>query len=480
MDSDLDEATEKGDVEKFIHELEKVIESRKLALSLILNHVTPFGNSLLHVAASSGNNDVMELILLHFPNIVAQKNSSEDTLLHVALHETEKLIGRTRDWEIIYWKNKDGKSPLNLAIEKCKYLDWEDRQGAGWEIFQLLSQEFARDEAYADKIQCTSPVLAALEEWGEGMLKEIIDRLPKLLHVRDEKGRTPPHVAASGRYFSAVKLLLEKCPHLALQTDENGSYPIHIACEGWSYSVLSEFIKVSMLSELIKVTWSDLAETKSKNGQNILHVAAKAANDLVVYWIFKLCSEPDITGKLMNSKDVDGNTPLHLASMHNHCEVMRFLTKDKRIDSCLRNNGRAILIVAGVPRSEGQDVLLPRKQGSGASKSSPTKRIKDQVDTLMLVATLVASVTFTAGLTLPGGYNASGDLHPGMATMLYHGAFQVFVIANMFATYNSILVVVVLLWSPSKDFYVAELAYHLAGPLLSMALTGMSVAFLQL
>ncbi|XP_039161010.1 protein ACCELERATED CELL DEATH 6 [Eucalyptus grandis] len=498
MDSDLYEPTEKGDVEKFIHELQKVIESRKLALSLILNHVTPSGNSLLHVAASSGNNDVMELILLHFPNTMAQKNYSEDTSLHVAvqdqrLNETEKLIGRTRDWEIIYWKNKDGKSSLNLAIEKCKYLDWADRQGAGWEIFQLLSQEFARDEAYADKIQCTSPVLAALEEWGEGMLKEIIDRLPKLLHVRDEKGRTPLHVVASGRYFSAVKLLLEKCPHLALQTDENGSYPIHIACEGWSYSVLSESIKV---------TWSDLAEIKNKNGQNILHVAAKAGNDLVVYWIFKLCSEPDITKKLMNSKDVDGNTPLHLASMHNHCEVMRFLTKDKRIDSCLRNNdgltaldvamesrslstrnpalvGCAILIVAGVPRSKGQDVLLPREQGSGSSKSSPAKWIKDQVDTLMLVATLVASITFAVGLTLPCGYNASGDPHPGTTTMLYHGAFQVFVIANMFATYNSILVVVVLLWSPSKDFYVAELAYHLAGPLLSMAFTGMSVAFLQ-
>lgn len=93
------------------------------------------------------------------------------------------------------------------------------------------------------------------------------------------------------------------------------------------------------------------------------------------------------------------------------------------------------------------------------------------------MATLVASVTFTAGLTLPGGYNASGDLHPGMATMLHHEMFQVFVIANMVAMYSSILAVVVLLWGLSRDYYVAELAYHSAGPLLLMALTGMSVAF---
>ncbi|XP_039161005.1 protein ACCELERATED CELL DEATH 6-like [Eucalyptus grandis] len=286
--------------------------------------------------------------------------------------------------------------------------------------------------------------------------------------------------------------------------------------------------------------WPDPAELKNRKGQNILHVAAKAGNDIVVYILLGRYKQPDIIEKLVNAKDDDGNTPLHLASMHNHCEVMRLLTKDKRMDLSLRNNkgltaldgamesrrlstenpalvGRAILIVAGVPRSGGRDVLLPGEQDSEvsksssaewikdqvntydskasksssaewikdqvntydseASKSSSAEWIKDQVNTLLLVATLVASVTFTAGLTLPGGYNASGDPHPGTATMLHHRMFRAFVIANMLAMYNSILAVVVLLWGLNRDFYVAELAYHSAGQLLLMALTGMSVAF---
>ncbi|XP_039161013.1 protein ACCELERATED CELL DEATH 6-like [Eucalyptus grandis] len=205
-----------------------------------------------------------------------------------------------------------------------------------------------------------------------------------------------------------------------------------------------------------------MLEIENKKRQNILHVAAKGRNDYAVDYVLEKYSEPDTIEKLVNAKDVDGNTPLHLASMHNHCQVMRSLTKVKRIRLVLRNNdgltaldvamesrslstdhpalvGRAILIVAGVPRRESRDALLPGEQGSGPSKSSPAEWIKDQVNTLLLVVTLVASVTFTASLTLPGGYNASGDPHPGTATMLHHIMFRVFIIANMFAMCSSIL-----------------------------------------
>ncbi|KAF8034604.1 hypothetical protein BT93_C0801 [Corymbia citriodora subsp. variegata] len=500
MDRHLYEATKRGDVEKFIDALEKVSESRKLALSLIFDQVSPSGNSLLHLAAGSGNDDVMELILIHFPNTMIQKNSSEDTALHVAVryqwfNTIEKLIRWGIESEIIYWKNNDNKSPLYLAIEKCEFSKQRHRKGTDWEILQLLLQEYAQDEAYAVKIQGMSPVLAAIEAQDTELLEEIIDRLPKLLQARDENGGTPLHYAASVDNVWATLLLLEKCPDLALQTDKNGSYPIHIAFE--------RRCSVAFLP-LLYDTWPELAEVKNKKGQNILHVAAKAGNDVVVGWILKEWPVRSETGetdteKLVNSKDVDGNTPLHLASIHNHCEVMRYLAKDKRIDLRLRNNdglnaldvamepqsfsskdpavrGRKILIKAGVWGNKGRDVRSPREQSCGASESS--KWIKDEINTQLLVATLVASVTFTAGFTLPGGYNASNDPHPGKATMLHKGVFQLFVICDTLAMYNSILAVVVLLRGNVSDIRVAERAYTIAGPLLLWAFIGMVVAFL--
>ncbi|XP_048137961.1 protein ACCELERATED CELL DEATH 6-like [Rhodamnia argentea] len=327
-----------------------------------------------------------------------------------------------------------------------------------------------------------------------GILREIIDGLPKLLHVRGEDGGTPLHSAASvrkltrmGRWSSAasvgaVELLLRRCRYLALQADKYGSYPIHVA---------GEVCEVDIIRRIVRM-WPDLAEIKNKKGQNILHVAAKGGNNDAVQFTLEECGDHVVVEKLVNSKDADGNTPLHLASMHNHCQVMLYLTRGIRSDLTLLNNdkltaldvamksasfstkypallGRAILITTGVPQSGGRDVRSLRENAEW---------MKDQVDTRLLVATLVATVTFAAGFTLPGGYNASDDPRPGTATMLHHRVFQVFVISNMLAMYSSILAVVVLLWGHMSDFYIAEQAYLTAGPLLLIALTGMSVAFL--
>ncbi|KAL3724081.1 hypothetical protein ACJRO7_036149 [Eucalyptus globulus] len=97
--------------------------------------------------------------------------------------------------------------------------------------------------------------------------------------------------------------------------------------------------------------------------------------------------------------------------------------------------------------------------------------IKNRVDTL------VATVTFTAGFTLPGGYNASGDPHPGTAVILHNPVFQVFVISDMIAMHCSILGAVSLLWAHCSDPNVAEESYLLGALLLLMALSFMTVAF---
>ncbi|KAI6672960.1 hypothetical protein NL676_000866 [Syzygium grande] len=154
------------------------------------------------------------------------------------------LIRRGTNSKIKYWKNKDGKSPLYLAVEICKICDSNPKGWAG----RFLS-------------------------------------------------------------FSCENLLEMKLTH-----------------------------SFSTFEKLLGDTWPDLADIKNNDGQNILHVTAKAGNDYMAQKILKARSKRVIIEELVNSEDVRGNTPLHLASMRNHCDAMRSLMSDKRSDLQLVNN----------------------------------------------------------------------------------------------------------------------------------------------
>ena len=98
------------------------------------------------------------------------------------------------------------------------------------------------------------------------------------------------------------------------------------------------------------------------------------------------------------------------------------------------------------------------------------------MNTLLLVSTLVATVTFAAGFTMPGGYNSS-DPNVGMAILLMKNMFHVFVICNTLAMYTAILATITLIWAQLGDLYLMDIALRFALSFLGVALTAMSLGF---
>lgn len=130
------------------------------------------------------------------------------------------------------------------------------------------------------------------------------------------------------------------------------------------------------------------------------------------------------------------------------------------------------LVSAGAPNGLKQ---IPLDRVSPSLIDNP-KIYKDSFHTLMVTATLVATVTFTAGFTLPGGYISSApDL--GMAALIDKMNFKLFILFNSISMCSSVVTIMALIWAQLGDAILTKKAFKLALPLLVTALQSMAMAF---
>ncbi|XP_056173323.1 protein ACCELERATED CELL DEATH 6-like isoform X2 [Syzygium oleosum] len=513
----LHTATKDGDVDKFIEAIKKYSAEERVSLSDIIHIQGPSGNSFLHIAAGIKNPDILRALLevIHDKQLVAKANYRGDTALHVAaragsIHAAELLLscgsiadiandmGNTalheavknsryeltrlllsRGSRAVYPKNKESKCPLYLAVET-----------GNLEILKLLMEAMDENEVPWSRMQGMSPVHGAVMHQRLEMLKEMSKRKKELFYLKDAGGGTSLHLAAYVNYIDGVKFLVDEFASSAVEYDKEGYLPIHVACKMGHLETIKELLQ----------HWLDPEELLNfKEGQNILHVAAKYGKASIVKYIL---GNPELE-KLINAKDKEGNTPLHVATLQWQPDVLLSLTRDNRVNLKLVNNGnltaldivdaqlkkidaplhqsltRTILLSAGAPRSKEKAICQPKKGlGPGIDlEPADLDRLKDEANSRMVVATLIAAMTFAAGFSVPGGYNNS-EPDAGIATLLNKPMYDVFVICNTVAMFSSIISVVILLWRQINDSHAVLHALGKARLPLLVALATMSVAFM--
>ncbi|KAF7842409.1 protein ACCELERATED CELL DEATH 6-like [Senna tora] len=284
-----------------------------------------------------------------------------------------------------------------------------------------------------------------------------------------------------------ARIIVNANPASALEWNLKGYLPIHVACRKGN---------VSVVKLLIEQSWFDPMESLNPKGQNILHIAAKRGKERVVKYLVR---EKEVES-LLNQKDKNGNTPLHLASKYLFPKVLLLLTQQRGLNVNLLNNdgmtardivmlitkspptirqllSYAILNSSGAPLSH-----KGRKLRRAQDKTPQVEWIKDRVSTILLVAILVATVTFAAGFTMPGGFHDSDNSKDikklGTAILLNRRMFQLFAICDAVAMYSSTMASFILLWAQLGDFHLAYSATCVALCLVGLALVTMSIAFM--
>ena len=97
--------------------------------------------------------------------------------------------------------------------------------------------------------------------------------------------------------------------------------------------------------------------------------------------------------------------------------------------------------------------ITERKKNNGENKNQIHGDINKRFEYNMVVTALIATVTFAAGFTLPGGYDGNAGPNQGMAVLVRKAAFKAFVITNAMAVICSTSALFVFLIG---SFYVKQ------------------------
>ncbi|KAG7557744.1 Ankyrin repeat [Arabidopsis suecica] len=477
------------------------------------------GQLPLHVAAGAGHIAVVEALVATLTfvlvtlseeekervNVYVRKNINGDTPLHLALRnknvKTATFLVNT-DQQASFLANKDGISPLYMAVEAGKVslvkamLKTTKNDGLEGRDSNLNSQLEGRKYLVHAALKARNKGMVAVAD----ILNVILKEFPTLDDELDEEGRTCLSFGASIGFLDGVSYLLRRSTKNVYVCNVDGSFPIHIAVE-------------QRHTEIVRVIHAHCPNSiylLNKQGQNILHIASKSGK-VADSFLRRFAGTV-----LMEKQDVDGNTPLHLAAINWRPRTIFYLIKNCK-PNCrfIRNNSgltaldiaelnlqpnyifmeRVTLMVllfyfpskdysgSSVRRHPGlkvevqimMDIMVEKKITRRSDPPAGDKN-KDYVSTLLVVAALVATVTFAAGFTIPGGFNSSGP-NLGRAILASDLKLVFFMVFDILAMQSSIVTIATLIWAQLGDPTLVHRSLNVAFPSLFFALLCMPVAF---
>ncbi|XP_047268831.1 ankyrin repeat-containing protein ITN1 isoform X4 [Capsicum annuum] len=441
--------------------------------------VTPKGNTVLHVAALYGHSHFAAEVLKVTPAMLRCQNKKNETALHIAANEgntevVRVLLARIEDHNIkkklTRMTDASGDTALHKAV-RSQHLD----------VVKLLVKEDSEFEFPPNHAQET-PLYLAAESGFHDALIIILESCKKPTNAAGPSNRTPLHAAVIQEHKDCIRSLwrwnkpLEpdlwgwNSPHYAVKlgmedlvsdmlawkkslvylpagSENDWTTAIHIAAsEG----------DVNMIKKLLNHC-PDCRDMLNSNNQNALHVAVFFNQDELICFLL----DYDEYDSLVDEPDSDGNTPLHLlAASDNHVRELIYHHRAKKMSFNKQNQTpldialsrivttakeKLVRDLCSIGRFGKRDLEVKRKYEyqplTKDDRDKAKKAYQTAVEGIMkvaqihiVVATLIMTVTFAAGITLPGGFESDPDSHNnGMAILTRKTAFRAFVVSDAIA-----------------------------------------------
>ncbi|KAF8032342.1 hypothetical protein BT93_D1304 [Corymbia citriodora subsp. variegata] len=426
---------------------------------------TQKGNNILHIAAQYKQVKLIDHLLQYplGPSLLWQGNHKGDTPLHIAAkvgsdEAVQAFIDLVKSphWvvekgrvdaykELLQKPNSHKDTALHYAI-----------RGGHDRVVKLLIKA---DPQLCDITNAVneSPLYLAVHQRCSNIIELILNDSRESFSYKGPKGLTALHVAVHcSLSFEVVHSLLRCEPSVAYDLDKRKESALHIAASRGHLKIFEELVG----------SCPDACDMLNNKEQTALHLAVIGGRVNVVKYILRNQNLED----LIDQQDIDGNTALHLAVIYKQYRIMSRLARDGRVNCYATNkNHRTALDIYfasrevksrrlvygrlrkyyGFPviqewvseefnKTLDQQFIEDQPAGSITTGSNTPDRenvnssLKSIIEVEQILAAFIATATFAAAFTMPGGYN-SDKPNQGMATLAGKAAFITFVITNTIA-----------------------------------------------
>ncbi|XP_006662919.1 ankyrin repeat-containing protein At5g02620-like [Oryza brachyantha] len=453
---------------------------------------TAQGNTCLHIASMHGHERFCSDVLEIDDSLLAAVNSHGETPLLIAITSGHPslasfFLGRCNTNPVF------SGSVLIQDCDGCNALHHAIRSGYRNLALELITTQPALSQG-VNKFN-ESPMYLALTRGFTDLFEELF-AIPGSAHSGSYSYNVL-HGAVKYGNPDIVKKIMRSRPWLAREENDSGHTPMQKAVH-WD--------KGEMLGTMLEHDYSLGYVGSSKTGRPLLVSAAfqghvSAAQELLRHCPDTPCCQADgwtclheaiefghanfvefilgapQLGKLTNMRDGKGRTALHHAVRKcNPKIVAALLRRGSRIDCTMLDQNRdpaiwgldeAIHHAKTLNWSKVSVLMLKADPGNKSTVDNLYKKAKRNVieasrkdakwltemytTNTSLVAILIATVTFAAAFTLPGGYNSDSGSDQGLPVMSRNAAFQVFLVSDTLAMLSSLAVAFICILARRED-----------------------------
>ncbi|XP_048141785.1 ankyrin repeat-containing protein BDA1-like [Rhodamnia argentea] len=304
------------------------------------------------------------------------------------------------------------KSPARLEEEKARESELQraiDNDDVD-KVYAVIAKDPKLLGRVSDDPFQSTPLHSAAASGNTQVAMEMAILKPLLSRKLNADGYSPMHVALKNRHYHTVRALITLNPKLIRVRGRCGMTPLHCLAEKEGDNELE------LLAEFLCACKSSIKVLTSRC-ETAVHVAVKKGNIKAFEVLFGWLKRVYMT-EILNWKDEDGNTVLHIAEAKNQTKIINLLRGYVKANA---KNFQGKTAWAISPRNPSRDHDLEESRPPTLNNSLSQFlrsdltfiernaiwfgiRNKSARSTIPLVASLIATATYQAALTPPGGY----------------------------------------------------------------------------